>query len=149
MPAKKPLRDRFWPKVQKGADPDSCWWWTASKSRGYGYIGSGRKLLLAHRLAYEWLVGPIPDGYQIDHLCRNPACVNPAHMEPVPQRENLIRGIGFAGINARKTHCNRGHEYTEANTYHPPGRPGWRSCRECIRLGSQRVADKRKAAKVG
>ena len=110
-----------------------CWEWLASL-RGrmqYGQIILSGKNIYAHRLSYELGVGPIPDGKQIDHLCRNPKCVNPEHLEPVEPRENTMRGFGPTAQNAKKTHCLRGHEYNEANTF--LGRNG-RSCRECRRL---------------
>lgn len=87
--------ERFWRKVTK---TDRCWLWTGSlQSRGYGCVGFGGKRYLAHRLAYEWLVGPIPDGLTIDHLCRVKACVNPAHLEPVTGAENTRRHFDSAG----------------------------------------------------
>ncbi len=85
----------------------------------------------AHRAVYEWLVGPIPDGLQIDHLCRNPGCINPSHMEPVTPRENVMRGDTIAAENAAKTHCKHGHEFTAENTYVWPKKPNSRSCRRC------------------
>ncbi len=121
--------DRFWAKVNVGERGD-CWEWAASLNHGYGQfwiIEAGRPVA-AHRVAYEMIVGPIPEGLQIDHLCRNRACVNPSHMQPVTRRENLIRGEGFAGVNERKTHCLRGHEYIESNTIWWRGK---RKCRSC------------------
>lgn len=107
--------------------PSGCWLWKKPTPNGYGRVG----LVWAHRLAYELLVGPIPTGLELDHLCRAPACVNPAHLEPVTHFENLRRGNGPAAINARKTHCIRGHGFTAENTYRPPS--GDRRCRTCVR----------------
>jgi hypothetical protein len=103
-----------------------CWEWTGPRDRdGYGKCSYGRR---AHRLAYERLKGPIPEGLVIDHLCRNRACVNPAHLEPVTIAENNRRGIQ---PSASKTHCVNGHEYDPENTYLRPN--GHRDCRACIR----------------
>jgi hypothetical protein len=89
------------------------------------------KLRLAHRLSYEEFVGPIPESHDIDHLCGQRACLNPAHLDPVTHRENLRRGGGFAGVNARKTHCKQGHPLEGANVYEHP--TNGRYCRECKR----------------
>lgn len=82
----------------------------------------------AHRYAYEQMVGPIPNGLVLDHLCRNRWCCNPAHVEPVTQAENVLRGEGWAPRFKAQTHCHRGHEFTPENTHH--GKRG-RSCRAC------------------
>ena len=109
-----------------------CWDWQGPVAPdGYGRMMVGsrttgeRRTALAHRLSWEEANGPIPAGLQLDHLCRNRRCVNPAHLEPVTQRENILRGTGTAAINARKTHCPAGHEYTPENTY------TYRSGRDC------------------
>lgn len=126
----RPLADRFWPKVDK---TDDCWLWTgALNSTGYGYIArTSNRMVPAHRIAYELLVGPIPDGLTLDHLCRVRNCVNPSHLEPVTMRENTLRGSAPPAINARRTHCVNGHEFTPENTY--VGTTG-RECRACNRL---------------
>lgn len=127
-----------------------CWLWQGpAMGNGYGVFNVGHKHFSAHRFAYESLKGPIPEGLTIDHLCRNRACVNPDHMEPVTNVVNVMRGISLAAQNARKTHCKRGHEFTAENTLVSGGR---RQCRACHRLkaasryhGSQEVRDKRNA----
>lgn len=120
-------RDRFWEKVDKSGE---CWLWTAAKSvGGYGqFWPASRVRRYAHCYAYELLVGPIPEGLQIDHLCRVRLCVNPDHLEAVTQQENNRRSNSNSAINARKTHCIRGHEFTPENTYRSSK---GRTCRTC------------------
>jgi hypothetical protein len=98
-----------------------------------------------HRYAYEALVGPIPDGKQIDHLCRNRACCNPEHLEPVTIQENIRRGEGPQAINARKTHCIRGHALSGDNLYLVP-KSGRRNCVICRQAASNRADERRRAA---
>lgn len=112
-------------------DESGCWTWTGAL-RGQGYGGYGAPNRVAHRMVYELLVGPIPDGLTLDHLCRNRLCVNPAHLEPVSLATNVMRGESPPARNARKTHCPQGHEYDEANTYINPS-SGYRLCRACQR----------------
>lgn len=126
--------DRFVDKV--GPDDGGCKPWTASLVDGYGTFSYKGKTVKAHRWIYEQTMGTIPAGMQLDHLCRNRACVNPDHMEVVSQRENILRGEGLAATAARQTHCIHGHEWTPENTYLPmrsDGRPRQRICRACKR----------------
>jgi hypothetical protein len=109
---------RFWVKVVESRN--GCWLWTAGQRRGgYGRFrtgGKGSPTTVSHRYAYEYLVGVVPHGLQLDHLCRNRLCCNPNHLEPVTPRENTLRGLTSARMNASKTHCPQGHEYNTKNT---------------------------------
>lgn len=115
-----------------------CWEWQAGKtSDGYGVfnveIDGVWIALRAHRVVYELFIGPIPEGLDIDHLCRNRACSNPDHMEPVTRGENTLRSpLTPSANNARKTHCLNGHEFTPENTFRQWGKGG-RGCRACKR----------------
>lgn len=122
---RKSLEERFWEKVRK---TDGCWLWTAAKMpNGYGEFGVGRgRYKYAHRLAYELSVGGIPDGLDIDHLCRNRGCVNPSHLEAVTRRENLLRGAHPKMIARREGRCCRGHAL-------PPDTGKRRRCLRCHR----------------
>lgn len=139
MPAgyytRKPIGERFWNRVNKEGplwNGTPCWIWTgALMTKGYGTLENGQRREGAHRIAYKLRYGSIPEGLTIDHLCRNKPCVNPGHLEAVTNRTNVLRGVGPSAQNARKTHCLRGHEYTEANTYRSNGK---RSCRTCPKM---------------
>ena len=125
-----PLPERFWRKVSKAPD-GACWEWLGSKNCGYGHIRDSGSMRKAHRVAYELVIGPIPEGLVIDHLCRNRACVNPSHLEPVSQKENIRRGVSVVAVKMALTHCPHGHPYSGENLY--TNRRGWRYCRTCMR----------------
>lgn len=143
-----PLAERFWRKVDRRRD-DECWLWRGSvNGNGYGNIRSGGTegpMIPAHRVAYEALLGPIPESLTIDHLCRNTLCVNPAHMEAVTSRENTLRSDNPAARNARKTHCKKGHALSGDNLRITGGR---RVCRTCRRAAGARHDAKRRGVIV-
>lgn len=117
-----------------GLTLDGCWQWTAAASpTGYGHFWNGERVVAAHRWAYEYFVGPIPEGLEIDHLCRNRSCVNPQHLDPVLHVANVRR----SGIDGRsEQHCRNGHEFTSENTY-THERTGYRQCRACRAVHSR------------
>lgn len=123
---------------------EGCWLWLgATMANGYGRFAVQRRARLVHRVAYEHLRGKIPDGLTLDHKCRQRNCINPDHLEPVTNRDNILRGGGVSARNARKTHCDHGHEFTPANTYVNRGQ---RLCRLCRRDASRKLRAQRKAA---
>ena len=125
------LMDNISPEPNSG-----CWLWMAQLSdKGYGAIKVNGRPRRAHRICYEEIVGPIPDGLHLDHLCRVRCCVNPRHLEPVTLQENLARGLDnsrsretYRTNMAARTHCLRGHEYNSKNTTAYNGK---RQCRVC------------------
>lgn len=143
------FEERFWAKVSREGPVSThrpelgpCWTWTAARTKGgYGTFGTGSRLV--HRISYELLVGPIPEGLELDHLCRNRQCVRPEHLEPVTPKENQRRGFSVSGLNARKAHCDSGHEFNEANTHLTKN--GARRCRACAR---ERMRSYRQAAQA-
>lgn len=107
---------------------ETCWLWIGAPSgKGYGQMMIDGRRIYVHRLAYELLVGPIPDGFQLDHLCRVKNCVNPAHLEPVTCQEN-IRRIPVH-YNSAKSECPKGHPLSGSNLYVDP--TNRRRCRQC------------------
>lgn len=111
-----PIEIRFWSKVKPASNVNECWEWLAAKGKhGYGIFRANGKAVICHRLSYEWIIGKIPEGLQIDHLCRNRGCVNPYHMEPVTNKINGLRGESFCAKYARQTHCKNGHPLTPDN----------------------------------
>lgn len=126
------------------ANDNECWVWTGSRDhQGYGRCSIGNRDQRAHRVTYQILVGD--PGVMLDHLCRNPSCVNPAHLEPVTNRVNQARGQGFVAANLAKTSCDNGHPYDAANTYFRAG-SGRRDCRACGRERQRRCQQRRAAA---
>jgi hypothetical protein len=131
--------ERFWANVdrhgpdgfhsQTGENLGPCWLWTAAPYDGYGRLKVDGGMVLTHRFSYDLQVGPIPDGLQLDHLCRVTLCVNPYHLEPVTHRENTMRGATFPARQAAKTHCPQGHEYSPENTKVYRGSRYCRACR--------------------
>lgn len=123
--------ERFWEKVKKATD-DGCWEWIGYlRTDGYGRFWTPSGAVNAHRWAWEAKNGAIGSALPLDHLCRNRACVNPDHLELVTTRENVRRGTAPAAVNARKTHCIRGHEFTPENTRYESGQR--RRCLTCRR----------------
>lgn len=151
---RKPPQDRFWAKVDKnGPTPEHrpdlgpCWVWTgARKGKGYGSFFLDGKCRRAHRVAFEWQNGSIPNGLQTDHLCRNRLCVNPDHLEAVDNRTNSLRGVGFVARHAQQTHCLRGHPFTPENTKLEPDKYGLK--RRCLTCRRQRARARYHAQKV-
>jgi hypothetical protein len=139
------LPDRILDKIEALPDAPGCWLWTACLLRdGYGLVGWRGKTRRAHRLVYELLVGPI-EKPTLDHTCRTRSCVNPEHLRPATNLENLMAAgsLSAPAICAAKTHCPQGHPYDEDNTYHRLG--GGRTCRTCHRAFDAGRREQKKA----
>ena len=133
---KQSITDRLMSKIAWPSALTACWPWRAFRDRdGYGQFHGGGGTAFAHRTAYELAIGPIPDGLQIDHLCRNRECVNPLHLEAVANVVNVLRGESPQARNARKARCNQGHAFTPENTYMYRNK---RCCRACNRAAVAR-----------
>ena len=134
---------KFWMRVEKGYH----WLWTGTTAtNGYGRVDVNGRNQAAHRVAYEWLVGPIPDSLELDHLCAVRNCVNPKHLEPVTHRENTLRGNTITAAQAARTHCPQGHELGGENLVPSSLRKGRRDCLTCSR---QRASEYRARKKAG
>jgi hypothetical protein len=136
----QPLLVEFWSRIEK---TPTCWNWTGAIDRdGYGRFTVNGQFCIAHRCAYEFLKGKIPDGLPLDHLCRNRRCVNPDHLEAVSIRENTLRSpVAITAVNSRKTHCIHGHELSGDNLYmckEKDGKRDRRNCVTCRQAASQR-----------
>ncbi len=138
--AEGPL-ERFWDNVSP-CPITGCWYWMGYLSQGYGYIRVNGRRMGAHRFAWEMQYGPIPEGYVIDHFkCDNPTCVNPEHLRPVTQRENILRGNGTSAFNASKGHCPKcGDPYVYISN-------GQRRCRKCKNEINRRYAARKRGSK--
>ena len=137
-----PAADRFWRLVEKRAG--SCWYWLGYKcKKGHGMFRPGNKTLWAHRYAYELSVGLIPPGIHLHHVCGNPSCVRPDHLQPVTPRQHIeISPNMISNIASRRTHCPQGHAYTDDNTYRYDGH---RKCRTCVLLRVKRRSQRIRA----
>ncbi len=134
------LPPNFESKVAR--EKNGCWLWFGATSDGYGQGHFKGKTRQAHRVSYELANGPIPEGMQLDHLCRIRCCINPAHLEPVTCKENVHRGNGYAGINSRKTHCKNGHPLSGENLCVTLN--GQRNCRICRKAVDRKHDRKRR-----
>lgn len=140
--------DRDGPLPVERPELGRCWTWTARRtSAGYGYLSAEGREVVAHRWAYEHFVAAVPVDYDIDHLCRNPSCVNyERHLEPVTHQVNMLRGENPPARFARRTACSKGHEYTPDNMFIRPDKS--RGCRICDRARSHQNYLRRKARKI-
>ena len=135
-------RERLANRIIEGTN--GCWEWSgAHLASGYGSLRWHGRSTVVHRVIFG-LANEIPEGFQLDHLCRNRGCCNPDHIEAVNQRTNLLRGVGFSAINAAKKSCPSGHAYTPENIYSRPSAPGTRECRICRKANRAKAYAKEK-----
>jgi hypothetical protein len=147
------FQERFWSKAMVSESLMMCWPWTGPLSpKGYGSFAVAARPHVASRVAYELAVAPVPAGLELDHLCRNPACVNPYHLEPVTHWENMARArpfvdpLKYGAWLKNRTSCKNGHEFTPGNTWtrHSRGR-SHRVCKECRKLNMRRYVREKRA----
>lgn len=137
--------DRFMSRIEVA--PDGCWIWQSTiNNQGYGVIAFEGKARKAHRFAHEVFIGPIPEGFDVDHLCRVRSCANPEHLEAVTHRENVLRGVGRAAQGARQETCVKGHPF-DSTTVRPNGR-GQRVCRTCNNERNRAYYHRQKLARL-
>lgn len=126
-----PICDRFWSKVGRGG-PSDCWEWTGPiNAKGYGRFHAVGASEMAHRTSVRLSGREIPEGFEVDHVCRNRRCVNPAHLRVVTHQENLLAGATIVAAAAARTHCPKGHPLSGTNLSISRGK---RRCMECDRL---------------
>jgi hypothetical protein len=140
---KTPPEPRFMAKIDRGQYPGDCWRWRAAlNAGGYALFGLDGRMRLGYRIAYEWWVGLVPDGLQLDHICRVRQCVNPDHLEPVTRQENALRGVRARAV-PKPTHCPYGHEYSGKNLWKT--REGYLHCVICRNRRGAEFRARRKA----
>ena|SRR5215831_11213550 len=136
----------LWKWIYLPDKENSCWEWAGKpKSNGYGSITIKRKPHIAHRVIYEFSIGKIQDGMELDHLCRNRICVNPNHLEPVTHLENMLRGVGIVAVASRKTHCPKGHPLSGDNLHPYYLKRGHRQCKICHMENCRKAAARQHA----
>lgn len=140
---RKRTADDFWNELVPDGE---CLVWPSVNHDGYGRLTYEGRKWLAHRLTVHLYGIPVPDGYEVDHLCRNRACAKPEHLEVVDHRENMRRGTGMDRVHAAKTHCHNGHEFSSENTHITP--KGARVCLTCRREYDRRYWREVRAPKV-
>ncbi|WP_234039914.1 HNH endonuclease signature motif containing protein [Micromonospora coerulea] len=125
------VKQRFLSKVAPPNEQGCMLWLAARQGDGYGHFKVAGRMVRAHRFGYEMWVGPIPNGLHLDHLCRVRSCVAPGHLEPVTNRENILRGEAPTARQSRQTHCRNGHPLAGDNLVRSAAARGQRVCRTC------------------